>query len=51
MLVGARYPAPGQTGPGAHPPTVHGYRVFPGAKANGGDVDHPPHLALRLKKG
>jgi len=49
--VGARFPAPVQKGPGAHPPTVHGYRVFPGGKANGGGVDHPPHLGPRLKKG
>jgi len=38
--VGARFSAPVQTGPGAHP----------GVKWPGHGVDHPPHLALRLKK-
>jgi hypothetical protein len=34
------------------PPSLlyHGYRVFPGGKAAGACVDHPPHLAPRLKK-
>jgi hypothetical protein len=27
-----------------------GYRAFPGSKAAGAGVDHPPHLALKLKK-
>ena len=34
------------------PPNLlyNGYRVFPGGKEAGGGVDHPPHLAPRLKK-
>jgi hypothetical protein len=44
----ARFFAPVHTGPGAHPGT--GYRVFPGGKAAGACIDHPPHLAPKLKK-
>ena len=34
------------------PPNLlyNGYRIFPGGKTAGRDVDHPPHLAPRLKK-
>ena len=47
----ARFSASVQTGPGAHPAS---YTVrtgsFPELKRPGRDVDHPFHLALRLKK-
>jgi len=49
--MGATFPAPVQTDPGAHPASYTmdtGY--FPGVQRPGRDVDHPPHLALRLKK-
>jgi hypothetical protein len=51
FLVAARFSTPVQTGPGAHPAfyTV-GNRSFPGVKELGRGVDHPPHLALRLKE-
>jgi hypothetical protein len=29
---------------------IHEYQVFPGVKRPGRGVDHPPHLAPRLKK-
>jgi hypothetical protein len=46
--VGERISAPAQTGPEAH---HNGYGVsFPGVKRPGRGVDHPPHLAFRLKK-
>ena len=33
-------------------PTHNGYRVFsPGVNRPGRGFDHPPHLALRLKRG
>jgi hypothetical protein len=49
--VGARYSAPVQTGPGAHPASYTiGTESFPEAKRPGRGVGHPPHLALRLKK-
>jgi len=34
------------------PPSLlyNGYRVFPGVKRPRRDVDHPPHLAPKLKK-
>jgi len=42
---------PFQTGPGAHPASyTMGTGSFPGVKWPGRGVDHPPHLALRLKK-
>jgi hypothetical protein len=47
----AKFSAPVQTGPGAHPASytmVTGY--FPGVKRPGRDVDHPPYLASMLKK-
>ena len=46
-----RFSATVQTGPGAHPASctmVTGQ--FPWRKQQRGDVDHPPHLAPRLKK-
>ena len=49
--VGARFSAPVQTDPGAHPAfCTMGTGSFPGVKRLGRSVDHPPHLAPRLKK-
>jgi hypothetical protein len=49
--VGARFSTPVQTGPGAHPDFyTMGTGSFPGVKRTGRGVDHPPHLAQRLKK-
>jgi hypothetical protein len=51
ISVGARFSAPVQTGPGAHPASCKiGTGSFPGVKRPGCGVDHPPHLAPRLKK-
>ena len=51
ILVGARFSAPLQTGPGAHPASyTMGTGSFPGIKRPGRGVDHPPHLVPRLKK-
>ena len=51
MLAGARYYAPVQTCPGAHPAScTMGTGSFLGVKRTGRDVDHPTHLAPRLKK-
>jgi hypothetical protein len=48
---GARYSAPVQTGPGAHPPSyTMGTESFPGVKRPRHGFDHPPHLESRLKK-
>ena len=48
---GARYSAPVQTGPGAHPASyTMGTGSFLGVKRPERGVDHPPHLAPRLKK-
>ena len=47
----ARLSAPVQTGPGAHPASsTVGIGSFPGVKRPGRGVDHPPHLAPRLKE-
>ena len=49
--VGVRFFAPVQTGPGAHPASYTvGTGYFPGVKRPGRGVDHPPYLALNLKK-
>jgi hypothetical protein len=49
--VVARFSALVQTGPVAHPAScTMGTGSFPGVKRPGHDVDHPPHLAPRLKK-
>jgi len=49
--VGARFSAPVQTVPGAHPASyTKGTGSFPGVKQPGRGVDHPPHLAPRLNK-
>ena len=51
IAVGARFPAPVQTGPGTHPASfTMGTGSFPGVKRPGRGVDHPPHLAPRLRK-
>ena len=47
----ARITAPVQTGPGAYPASYTiGTRSYPGVKRPGRGVDHPPHLAPRLKE-
>ena len=49
--VEARFSAPVKTGLGAHPvSSTMGTGSFPGVKRPGRGVDHPPHLAPRLKK-
>jgi len=49
--VGVRFSTPVQTGPGAHPVSfTMSNGSFPGVKRPGRGVDHPPHLAPRLKK-
>ena len=49
--VGASFPAPVQTGRGAHPASCTIDTVcFPGVKRLGRGVDQPPHLAPRLRK-
>ena len=49
--VGARFSAPVQTAPGAHPASyTMGTGSFPGGKRPGRGADHPPHLASILKK-
>ena len=48
---GARFSAPVQTGPEAHPALLYNeHRVFLREKRPGRGVHHPPHLAPRLKK-
>ena len=48
---GARFFVSVQTGPGTHPASyTMGTGSFPGVKRPGRGVDHPPHLASRLKK-
>jgi len=48
---GVRFSAPVQTGPGAHPTScTMGTASVPWVKRPGRGVDHPPHLAPRLKK-
>ena len=48
---GARFSAPVQNGPGAYPASyTMGTGSFAGVKRPGRGVDHPPHLAPRLKK-
>jgi hypothetical protein len=50
--VGARFSAPVQTGPGAHPVSyAMGTGVsFPGVKRPGRGVDHPPPSSSRVKE-
>jgi hypothetical protein len=49
--LGARFSPPVQTGPGSQSASfTMGTASFPGVKRPGRGVDHPPHLAPRLKK-
>jgi len=49
--VGARFTAPVQTGPGAHPSSyTMGTGSFPGGKAVGRGVDHPPPNRVEVKE-
>jgi len=51
MPVGARFSAPIQTGPGAHPASfTMDTGSFPGVKRPGRGVDHPPHLGDEVKE-
>ena len=45
---GARFSAPVQTGPGAHPASYT--RSFPGVKLLGRGVDHPPQSSAEVKE-
>jgi len=49
--VTAKFSAPAQTGPGAHP-TCRTMRTvsFQGVKQPKRGVNHPPHMASKLKK-
>ena len=48
ILVGARFSALVQTGPGAHPAScTMGTGSFPGIKRPGRDADHPPSSKCR----
>jgi hypothetical protein len=47
--VGARFSAPIQTGPGAHPAScTMGTGSFPGVKRSGCGVDHPPPSSAKV---
>jgi len=49
--MGARFYETVQTGSKVHPAScTMGTGSFPGVKRPGRGVDHPPHLAPRLKK-
>jgi len=49
--VGARFSAPIQASPGAHPASyTMGTGSFLGVKWPGSGVDHPPHLTVRLNE-
>jgi hypothetical protein len=49
--VAARFSTPVQAGPGANPASyTMGTGSFPGVKQPRREVDHPPHLAPKLKK-
>jgi hypothetical protein len=51
ISVGTTFSAPVQTGRETHPASyAMGAGSFPGVKRPGRGVDHPPHLAPRLKK-
>jgi hypothetical protein len=52
ILVGAKFSAPVQTGPGVHTASLYsGYRsYYPWVKLRRRGADHPPLLAPRLKK-
>jgi len=49
--VEARFSAFIQIGPGVHPASyTMGTVSFPGAKRPGSRSEHPPHLAMKLKR-
>jgi hypothetical protein len=49
--VGARLPAPVQTGPRAHPAScTMGTGLFPGLKRPGREVDHSPQSSVKIKE-
>jgi hypothetical protein len=49
--VGARFSAPVQIGPGAHPASyTMGIRSFPGVKWSGCGVEHPPPSSAEVKE-
>jgi len=49
--VGARFSAPIQSGPGAHPASyTMGTRPFPGVKWPGCGIDHPPPSSAEVKE-
>jgi hypothetical protein len=51
ILIEERFSAPVQTGLEGHPTSYTMYTgSSPGVKRPGHDVDHPPHLAPRLRK-
>jgi len=51
ILVGTRFSAPVQTGPGTHPTSCTvDTGSFWGVKQLGHGIDYPPHLVSRLKK-
>ena len=51
ILVGARFSAPFQTGPGAQPASYSiGTGSFPGVKRPGRGVDHPPPSSAEVKE-
>ena len=51
MPVGARFSAPVQTGPEAHPASyTMGTGSFPGVKRPGRGVDHPPISSAKVKE-
>jgi hypothetical protein len=51
ITVRARFSAPVQTGPGAHPTTyAMGTGSFPGIKRPGRGIDHPPPPSTQVKE-
>ena len=49
--MGAKFSAPVQTGPGAHPASyTMGTGSFPGVKRPGRGVDHPPPSSAEVKE-
>ena len=50
ILAGTRFSAKSRTDLGPPSLLYYGYRVFPGVKRPGNGVDHPLHLAPKLKK-
>jgi len=51
LPLGARFSAPVQTGPGAHPASyTMGTGSFPGVKRSGRGVDHAPPSSAEVKE-